>query len=148
MKTIRFALPVVFLFLVFSCQQPTNSTQTNNQVQNEQAGTRENVFLYIGTLPCADCQGIRTEVMLQYNDMTFKLSERYLEKDDALPYLYEGVFSEINQNEKLIIKLEMPENAGFRYYQKTDNRQLIMLDQQGETIESTLDYSLNQEYPE
>ena len=149
MRIDKFVLPVIIIAFAFSCQQATNSSQdNNNQVQSEQPVTKENVFLYIGTLPCADCPGIRTEVMLHYNDMTYKLSERYLEKDDALPYLYEGVFSETSRDDKVIIKLEMPENGGVRFYHKTGNRQLIMLDQQGESIGSTLDYSLNQEYPE
>jgi len=45
---------------------------------------------YAGTLPCADCPGIRTKVQLRM-DGTFTLTQEYLERS-AAPYVTQGRF--------------------------------------------------------
>lgn len=46
---------------------------------------------YKGTLPCADCEGIMTKISLNL-DYTFRMTRRYLGKDDR-EYVIEGTFS-------------------------------------------------------
>lgn len=47
---------------------------------------------YKGTLPCADCMGIRMEIDLR-KDSTYQLKTTYLGKGDEKPTLKEGTYS-------------------------------------------------------
>ena len=55
---------------------------------------------YKGTLPCADCSGIRMEIALR-NDSTYQLKTTYLGKGDEKPLLKEGTYS-WNKSDSLI----------------------------------------------
>lgn len=47
---------------------------------------------YEGTLPCADCEGIRTTLKLNSDD-TYELTREYLGKKEVLKDTYKGKFS-------------------------------------------------------
>lgn len=55
---------------------------------------------YKGTLPCADCLGIRMEIDLR-KDSTYQLKTTYLGKGDEKPLLKEGTYS-WNKSDSLI----------------------------------------------
>ncbi|TCM69939.1 putative lipoprotein NlpE involved in copper resistance [Acinetobacter calcoaceticus] len=47
---------------------------------------------YTGTLPCADCEGIKTELTL-HADQSYEMSETYLGKGDGKAFMSKGKFS-------------------------------------------------------
>ncbi|MFX6794395.1 copper resistance protein NlpE N-terminal domain-containing protein, partial [Acinetobacter baumannii] len=60
---------------------PVQTAQSNNNEAVDTAHTAENSLdwdgKYKGTLPCADCEGIKTELELK-DDKTYELTETYL----------------------------------------------------------------------
>ena len=77
-------LIATILFLVFgtSCnsQKITKkaiSTSDNSMTSVDWPGT------YQGVLPCADCEGIQTQIVIQ-KDLSFVLETRYLGKDQQI----------------------------------------------------------------
>lgn len=38
---------------------------------------------YSGVLPCADCKGIKTDLLINLNNQSFKITEEYLGKMDS-----------------------------------------------------------------
>jgi uncharacterized lipoprotein NlpE involved in copper resistance len=88
MKKNLFVLSIVCLLLsLIACKSGVNeqiATDDNAQTCLDWEGT------YSGILPCADCEGIETEISLK-QDNTYQISWKYLEKSDEL-YANEGTF--------------------------------------------------------
>lgn len=93
---------------------------------------------YNGILPCADCEGIKTTVTLE-NDNIYILTEEYLGKDGK-PYVTKGSFS-WNKEGNQITLINGERNQ--RY--KVGENMLIHLDMNGKQIEGKLAemYTLN-----
>lgn len=87
---------------------------------------------YSGILPCADCQGIDTNIIL-HNDKTFSLTTRYLGKGDQV-FKNSGTFrwNEAGTGIRLQGIADGPDQ-----YQVGEN-QLIQLDKQGQRIAGDL----------
>lgn len=82
-KTFRksgFAIGVsLFVLALFSCEPQKNSTAVVTDDHNAQNALNYD-GIYRGTLPCADCEGIKTTVYLM-RDHTFKTVNAYLGKE-------------------------------------------------------------------
>ena len=96
--------------------------------------------VYQGVLPCADCEGIKTTLVLNY-DGTFSLSEEY--KKGLMTFLPQAVEGNIiwdEQNPSLII---LGDNVTSRVYFVGENYiRAYGMDKQ--PIQSSLNYTLNQ----
>jgi len=90
------------LLIAVSCtEQPAQSPGINDKSQAETAQnpdpahTSQNALdywgTYSGTLPCADCEGIQTELVLN-EDMTFVRKQTYLGKPEPNAFKEEGSF--------------------------------------------------------
>lgn len=92
---------------------------------------------YRGILPCADCPGVRTELVLKM-DGSYKLSRQYQGKSPEI-FISEGDFEWDRAGNA--IELEDPESDTF----KVGENQLIRLDKSGQRIEGHLSeaYVLN-----
>lgn len=89
--------------------------------------------IYEGTLPCADCEGIKTVLELK-SDKTFSLSQTYLGKSDSKnEFTQKGEFA-WNQ-EGTMIRLRS-ESSRFQF--KIGENQLWMMDLKGNIIEGDL----------
>ncbi|KAA8735113.1 copper resistance protein NlpE [Acinetobacter qingfengensis] len=97
-----------------SANQPQNTQLSENQQSplsqqshSDTAHTAENALdwdgIYQGTLPCADCPGIKT-VLTLHADKTYKLEETYLERN-VQPIITEGTF-QFDKNQSSIITLD------------------------------------------
>lgn len=89
---------------------------------------------YSGTLPCADCEGIQTEILLK-KDLSYVMASRYLGKSDE-------VFTQIGEFEwsaagNSISLLNTGDDKAFHQYQVGENR-LFKLDGQGKRITGDL----------
>jgi uncharacterized lipoprotein NlpE involved in copper resistance len=87
---------------------------------------------YQGTLPCADCEGIKTQLILNA-DSTYSMTETYLGKGNDNPFKSTGNFSFGHTGS--IITLD--QHGDQRKYFVAEN-QLYALDQEGKKIEGNL----------
>lgn len=95
---------------------------------------------YTGTLPCADCSGIEATLLVN-QDGTYVEQLVYLGTRDGDQTFYEtGSWAKDGE------KLRMTNANGERSYflPSADDKSMILLDQEGNKIESQLNYTLNQ----
>ncbi|WP_065237192.1 copper resistance protein NlpE [Gallibacterium genomosp. 3] len=113
---------------IFGCQ--TVTTPQANPVAGK----------YLGTLPCADCDGIKTTLFLN-PDKSFNLKSEYLGKPDAV-FTENGIYTIENQ----LITLKASADGEKHYYKITDQG-LAVSDQQGHinTDENSKDYLLKKQ---
>ncbi len=94
MKNILFILFVVAI--AFGCNRSQNSatsTESNKESVEKNAKNEFNYHgKYIGILPCADCEGIETEIELR-KDNTFTKKTKYLGKPNATTTEVTGKYS-------------------------------------------------------
>lgn len=89
---------------------------------------------YEGTLPCADCEGIKTTLNLN-KDSLFTLKEEYLGKKNATPFNSKGKWV-VHEN---TITLQFDKELQDRRVQyKAGENKLWLLDQEGKEITGTL----------
>ncbi|MCX4190186.1 META domain-containing protein [Methylophaga sp. OBS3] len=93
---------------------------------------------YSGTLPCADCPGIDYRLNL-FADHSFFLQTEYQERS-VTPSFTLGHWQLHNQN--TLVLLSDVQNYRFAI---NDQRHLTLLNQQGQLINSELNYQLNQD---
>jgi len=114
MKKSLIAISLASIFLV-ACNKaetpktdeqtlPATTTEATSEVVDS-AHTAENSLdwngTYTGVLPCADCEGIKTELELN-QDKTFELKETYLGKGDGKAFESKGSFKFDSQNTSII----------------------------------------------
>lgn len=88
---------------------------------------------YKGTTPCADCEGIATEMTLN-NDLTFVLKTKYLGKGDGKVFEEKGTFAWDKSGSTITLNnLKGKPNQ----YKVGENR-LIQLDMKGKIITGAL----------
>ena len=102
---------------------PTYSDNSKNSLDWE--GT------YEGTLPCADCEGIKTTLTL-FSDGTFKRTQEYLGKNGT-PFTDNGKF-EWNEAGSVISLIDNNDNQKY----KVGENQLFHLDNTGNQIKGNL----------
>lgn len=113
------------------------------------------VGFFVGTVPCADCPGIRTELSLfapapgSAGTSSFWLKETYLGKPpkDAT---YESGGSWTTEPGKddpkaTVYRLSEARSRTDRYLLKVSDSELKMLDRGGRAIDSKLDYTLRRQ---
>ena len=128
-----------------ACAKPTQNVEThavstetqvtssaNTDTAHNAQGSLDWAGDYQGTLPCADCEGIKTQLTLNANS-TYNLTETYLGKGDDHPFKSSGQFSFDNTGS--VITLD--QNGDQRKYFVAEN-QLYALDQAGQKIEGNL----------
>ncbi|TZF81456.1 copper resistance protein NlpE [Pedobacter sp. BS3] len=102
---------------------------------------------FAGVLPCADCAGIDTRLVL-FADSTYSLSEKYLKKDNGTPFMTRGSYTVRNGFQKdkraLVVILDESNPQNKRYYVQysAKPKYLYMLDKDGRPITSKLSYML------
>lgn len=128
---------VVTGLALYSCNANKTSISNNQQTRPADNHTSQDSLdwpgSYSGVLPCANCEGIETELTLASN-MTYVLITRYLGRNDSKADTVKGKFSW--QGNKL--KLErIRENERPSLY-KAEENQVRQLDMQGKEITGDL----------
>lgn len=108
----------------------------NNRSQSIEQVLQPMQQSYQGVLPCADCSGLDTSLFLD-SDGTFILKEVYLGSRDG-----DQTFTEYGQWARTADKLVLTNRQGEKRYFHPVGKNLVMLDQQGLMIKSTLSYQL------
>jgi len=106
-------------------ETPINSHNSQNSL--DWAGT------YKGVTPCADCEGIETEIVLNA-DLIFTLKAKYLGKGDGKVFQEAGSF--VWDKTGGIISLEGFKGGPSQY--KVGENRLIQLDMEGNVITGDL----------
>lgn len=133
---------------IAGCNGDSDKTATPGQ-QEAKAGVQQH---FTGTAPCADCDGVRNELSLNFTQDGqpdgFTLTNSYLgAKDDRSNHLFttKGIFAVLtgsSEDPKAVVYHLMPDNDNepATYYQRTDDNTLKLLEKQGsgETINLTL----------
>jgi len=128
MKTKNLILIIFMAFVGFvSCKSTkkaqiseVKTTADNSMTSIDWAGT------YQGTLPCADCEGIKTQIVL-YKDLSYILETQYLGKDEKV-FQAKGTFKWNEDGSKIML-----DNTEKQIYQVGENR-LFHLDKDGNRI--------------
>lgn len=123
----------IFAVAMFSC---TNSKQKQNEENvTPDMHTSEMALdytgVYEGVMPCADCEGIKTQLTIN-DDNTFVLISEYLGKEDATFEERGNYF--IENGETLVIQDE----DGDQKYFKLQENSLAQLDADMKVIEGEL----------
>lgn len=123
--------------LIFSCEKKQEEVITNPPAENAvDAHNAKNSLdilgTYKGTLPCADCEGIETEITLN-KDETYTKKTKYLGKDDK-------VFEELGDytwsEDGNTLSLEGIDSEPIEYMVKENS--LLQMDMQGNKITGDL----------
>lgn len=145
----KYLLTILLPFFLFGCAQSTPQETTSETFVNTEelkgVHTAENSLswngIYGGIFPCADCEGINTQLVLN-RDYTYELEEKYL-KNGVIVYSGKshGTFSFDKTNTSLI---RLDANADHRvffvgegYVQQRDK-------QTGQPLSENLPYRLEQ----
>ncbi|MET3875327.1 copper resistance protein NlpE N-terminal domain-containing protein [Chitinophaga sp. OAE865] len=140
-------LPLLLLPVVFAACQSSGTTagQSDNTAVNPASDTATTVT-YSGTLPCADCEGIVTELTLQrLPENHFILKETYQGKNQTFPS--EGTYTIVHGTPAdpgaTVIHLNPDKDRNLqRYYQQVNDNELLLLDADQKTIQSGHNYTL------
>lgn len=130
---------VLVVFLIIGCNQKTvsNENTVKNSVENiENARNSLNINgVYKGVLPCADCDGIETEISLN-PDESYEIKTRYLGNSDEIFEDF-GSYEWMEDGDRIFL-----ENIDSKidYYLVTENK-LTKLDENGGVIKSRNDKS-------
>ncbi|KAF2516238.1 copper resistance protein NlpE [Flavobacterium zhairuonense] len=115
---------------------------------------KENVLIYEGMLPCADCSGIQTVLKIDSGNGTmegqkFEISSIYKGKSSEKEFIEKGNFNterglENDQNGTIfILNWDKPVEKQIYYgYLSSDTTKIYMLDRDKKIIKSELNYSL------
>jgi hypothetical protein len=86
-------------------QTPATTETVSKATVADTAHTTENALdwngTYKGVLPCADCEGIKTELELN-SDKTYEIKETYLGKGDGKQFESKGSFQFDSKNSSII----------------------------------------------
>ena len=102
------------------------------------------VLQFNGVLPCADCPGIETELTLVNDDLTYTLTQTYLDRDGQ-PFVSTGTWTTLRgfkDDENGVVYWLDPESNRESYYLKTSESTIVMLDKNQEMIMSDLNFTL------
>jgi len=132
MKTQNLILILFLAFFGFVSCKSTKKTQTsevkttadNSMTSIDWAG------IYQGVLPCADCEGIKTQIVLQ-NDLSYILETSYIGKNEKV-FKTQGTFKWDENGSKITL-----DNENKQFYQVGENR-IFHLDKDGNRITGDL----------
>ena len=136
MKTISIVLlTATTLFIAGSCNQPSQKAVAEPQDTATVEDTIKSYNFYgtyEGTLPAADCEGIKTVLSLN-EDTTYDLTKEYIGKGSR-QFETCGVYNVIPNN---VIELVEPSSDNRTYYKVIENA-LVLSDSIGTTPEGEL----------
>lgn len=129
MKAMKLFLAGAVLVAMVSC---TGAQKKKDAVQQEAPATSEMQApvayygTYEGTLPCADCEGIKTLLTIN-EDTTYALKSEYLGKKEAI-FEESGTYNVLNGD---VIELVTPSSGEKTYYKILEGAVALTADSTG-----------------
>lgn len=130
MKGIYFLLTIM-LMAVFGCNEYRKRMGADGgdsiavEVQTGIAPRTDFYGTYTGTLPCADCSGVRTTLTI-HDDTTYDLRSEYLGKENGV-FEENGIYRVVGVD---VIELITPSTSDRTYY-KILNGSIVLSDSTG-----------------
>ncbi len=129
--TTKYLVLLVAGLTMISCNTTNQSTGPDETPDGHNSkNSLDWTGVYRGVIPCADCEGIQTEIRLN-QDMTYTVSTRYLGKDSSI-FSANGSF-EWDQSGNKITLANLDKDLMTNRYLVGENR-LFQLDMQGNKI--------------
>ena len=102
---------------------------------------------YYGTLPCADCSGIITDISFNTGSLTYTIKRNYQGKENADSTFIENgnlriQSDSINPNGPTIFVFQSADGSSPSYFAQASDTTLQMLDQNKKQIAGALNYTL------
>lgn len=98
------------------------------------------VTVYSGTLPCADCAGIKTTLTLNGNH-TYTLQSLYI--DRGAPFTEKGTWQQMEKNHMQVLQLKS--GSMISYYQIVNVAAVKMLDINAKPIDAPFNLQLKKQ---
>ncbi len=121
-------------FTLTACQAPKNQPDPATAESHNSRNSLDWAGVYRGTIPCADCQGIQTEIRL-HDDLTYHRASRYLGKDTSI-FRESGSFEWDQNGSKIILAISDHDSKPVSYL--VGENVLIQLDMEGNRITGNL----------
>jgi copper homeostasis protein (lipoprotein) len=145
-------IAAVYLF-VTSCNTNTNDVViTYDTIDSAALRGDTMAFItedenYFGTLPCADCSGIITDISFNTGSLTYTIKRNYQGKQNADSTFIENgnlriQSDSINPNGPTIFVFQSADGSSPSYFVKASDSTLQMLDQNKKQIAGALNYTL------
>lgn len=140
---------IVGLIPVNSCTRNTqNATITVDTVETDffdglTPSTAE--FTFEGIFPCADCMGIKTNLVINDDSLSYLLTETYMGKNNPdSVFLRSGTFIRMTASDSLstVLQLSAAKESPPLYYKVIGDSILKKLDNQGQEILGNHNYLL------
>ena len=119
-----------------STSSSATTTPGNADLMRQWVGT------YAGTLPCPDCQGIKTSLVLN-PDGTYSMQEDYLGKDENKPKSSGGQWK--TSADGATLELDYTKRDETVRFRQAEGNSIKMLGRDGAEIASKLNYSLTKQ---
>jgi len=129
-KKVLTVVAALSLFALFGCN---NRNETQAVASENATSLKPMQQSYRGILPCADCEGIETSLFLE-DSGTWIMNQYYQGKKTS--------FASYGQWARTADKLVLTSNQGEKQYFLPKEDSLVMLDSQGEPIQSSLNFTL------
>jgi hypothetical protein len=119
------------------------------RVENE---SFTSVYVYRGLLPCADCSGIETRIILINDELLYILTERFIGIRDGDDHVYSsyGPYTTVRgfkDNPNSLVYILNPESPeARRYYLSIEPTEIRMLDRDMQLFDSELNYTMTLTY--
>lgn len=123
---------ILLLLLLVGCQKQAAKKNEVDAEKHNAKNSLDYVGTYKGILPCADCQGLETEIAINENN-TYTIKTKYQGKGDKV-YLQKGTFSWNSKG--TIIILKDVKNAPNQYF--VGENTLTQLDMSGQKNKGSL----------
>ncbi|GHT78668.1 lipoprotein involved with copper homeostasis and adhesion [Bacteroidia bacterium] len=136
MKKILLVIGIFSLMVGVSACKQKEKTQDTIEITSMADNSRNSLEwygTYTGVIPCADCEGIKTQVILTDSN-TYTIRREYLGKKEAV-YTYSGTFTWSEDGGSISLK-EDEREAATRF--KVGENVLFQLDGEGKEITGDL----------
>lgn len=134
----KFYLLLAFITIISACNSNPKSTESSDNKKDEipenSRTSLEWKGVYRGVLPCADCEGIETEIKIDA-DLSYVMSSKYLGENEEV-FKEKGTFTWDEAGFKITLK-NADSTAITKQYLVGENM-LFMLDADGNKIEGEL----------
>lgn len=142
-------LSLIFLIVLFSACSKTQKQEDLESKQKKQEEIIDEhtsqtsldwVGTYKGIIPCADCPGIEMSVTLS-KDQNIEIKSVYQDKDTE--FIEDSQFEWLDDGLRIYTKIDEQ-----KYYFKIEENQIVYLDQEGNKVDSDLNYTLKKQTSE
>ncbi len=143
----------IFIILLTACSGNSNNKNASANIQIHLPDSNS-VLKFEGTLPCADCNGIKTTLTLYHNkaknQSTYKLREVYQYQNNDKTFDSYGNWTAIKGTQQdpnaivyqLSVQNEDPEDPDVINYLVVDNNTLKLIDDEMKEFDSKANYNL------